>query len=145
MGYHKIIEAELSRRGARVRWVSQTNPSVLEKIRVEFQPQKGWQSLQDYWHNVAASLGADYDIVLIVNAGSIPYDVLQALRTSIPNAAFISYNWDDFECIGSNMQKSLGFFDQALTYNIIEAKQYGVIPRPFFFDAKTLTNLNRGG
>lgn len=145
MGYHKIIEAELKRRGARVKWVSQTNPSVFEKIRVEFYPQKGWQSLQDYWHRVVASFSADYDMVLIVNAGSMPYDVVLALRSSIPNAAFISYNWDDFECIGDNMQKSLGLFDRALTYNIIEAKQYGIIPRPFFYDAKTLTNPNRGG
>jgi len=145
MGYHKIIEAELRRRGARVTWVSQTNPSIAEKIRVELYPQKGWQSLQDYWYDVVSRLNTDYDIVLIINAGSIPFDVLQTLRANMPNAAFISYNWDDFECIGSNMSAALKFFDRALTYNIIEATEHNIIPRPFFYDSEMLTKPNGGG
>jgi len=145
MDYHKMIKAELDRRGAHVVWMNQQSSSVIDRLRITLDGSRYWQITYDYWHKAMLKNDAHFDVVFILNYG-IPIEIVRELRANNPNAAFISYNFDDFAYIGiDDTLLSSGLFDRILTYDVVAAKRHNIIPRPFFYDSEMLIKPNRGG
>lgn len=84
--------------------------------------------------------GKQYELVLFIQAHQMDTSTLQRLKTSLPQAEFVLYNWDSLS--NHDYRPQLPFFDRAYTFDSFDAKQLGIKYLPLFC-IKAFQNLNK--
>ncbi len=132
--YYKLIEEELRSRGAFVY-------SVLENyadrdLLYRFFWIKNKKTRQSYAKRILekdiSSLNFVPDIIFVIRGEALSSDTLDLLKGKFPNARYIMYQWDSVRN-NPNALDIAGYFEKVLTFDLVDAKEYGWKYRPLFY------------
>lgn len=132
--YYKEITRELESRGASVH-------SVLENYADKDPLYRFFWLKNKYTRQLYAkrllkkeidSLADAPDIVLIIRGEALGDDIMVYLKSLFPKAVYIMYQWDSVKN-NPNALEIEKYFDRILTFDPIDAKDYGWIYRPLFY------------
>lgn len=85
-----------------------------------------------YQSKLTALATNSYELVLIINGQTISKKILEQLKSTHPKARFILYLWDSVQNRPKSVQ-NFTHFDKVLTFDSVDALQYGIGLRPLFF------------
>lgn len=106
---------------------------VLTKTMVRYNIGLIRPSLRKYYRQIIAqNQGKHYDYVFVVKGEVVNGEILSLLRSAYPDAKFILYLWDSVKNI-PDCANRIRLYDRALTFDPVDAKQYGMVFRPLFF------------
>lgn len=128
--YPEIITKRLQELGAVVDLFYDRPRSYVYKIGQVFHTYE--YDVIPYWDKVLSELKAHYDYILVIKGDLIPESIYKTLRKRFSDGVFVQYHWDDIE-LSNDIRRSFSYFDKILTYNILDANEYGFQFRPFFF------------
>ena len=74
----------------------------------------------------------DYDYVFVIKSEAINEAVFSELKQAYPRAEFVLYLWDSVENVPDG-EKKIRLYDRVLTFDPVDAKDYGLEFRPLFF------------
>lgn len=72
-----------------------------------------------------------YDTVFVIRGGILTPDAMETLKTKLPNAKFVMYQWDSNQ--QSNYEPIISYFDHVKTFDKEDAKRYGLEYLPLFY------------
>ena len=136
-GYEHEIREALEARGALVDWLPDRPffSPILRAITTHFPKLMQWRTDQIYRDRLRTFDRENYDIVLVVNGQTLSEAVLRQLKRENQNAKFILYLWDSI-ANRSNTLSIIGYFDRILSFDRLDARQYGWIHRPLFYGSQ---------
>ncbi|MDN3920954.1 glycosyltransferase family protein [Roseateles violae] len=133
-GYELEIRKALQARGAEVDCIPDrpfTSPFLKAVTRYRRNWILGYADRQ--YEKALSGFGRQhYDLILVVQGEALSPRFLRSLRSSYPSARFVLYMWDSFR----NKRQLLGNlerFDHSLSFDPLDAKQYGMTFRPLFY------------
>lgn len=85
-----------------------------------------------YTRIVSENQGKNYDYIFVIKGESVTLDALSILKQSFPSAKFVLYLWDSVEN-NPDCQRRMQEYDRVLTFDAEDAKNYGILYRPLFF------------
>jgi len=83
-----------------------------------------------------------YDLILIVKGIGISAETILFLRENYPQAKQIYYTWDNFRNKPKYCVDNLIFYDNASTFDQVDANAYDLKYRPLFFSEKFESLIN---
>lgn len=130
--YPVLIKRELEKSGAKTELYYTAPRKLIDRILSVYSKKLYSKRVSEYFRKLELKLkDKDFDYVLVIRPDLLPDYFPGNLRKLFWRAIFIQYLWDDINYF-PRLAESLIYFDRILTYNIIEAEQYGLIYRPFF-------------
>ncbi|MCX2865132.1 hypothetical protein OOZ63_25210 [Paucibacter sp. PLA-PC-4] len=133
-GYEHEISKALQSSGAQVDYIPDrpfTSPFLKAVTRYQRRWVLGYADRQ--YDKALSSFGRQqYDLILVIQGEALSDRFLTALRASSPNATLVLYMWDSFK----NKRQLVGnltHFDHCLSFDPLDAKQYGMTFRPLFY------------
>lgn len=133
-GYEKAIAQQLTELGATVDFLADrpySKPWQTGLTRIT--PWLMQPFIDCYYHAKLRALASNaYDLVLVINGQTVSENILQTLKNTYPQARFILYLWDSVQNRPKSVQ-NFTFFDKVLTFDSVDASQYGIGLRPLFF------------
>lgn len=133
-GYEKVIEDELTRRGAEVDFILD-RPFDTPLMKAITKIRREWVIgfADRYYSAVLNKLGnKEYDLVFVVSGQTLSARTLARWRATIPAAKFVLYMWDSF----ANRKRAvdnLKFFDNCFSFDRSDSENYALNFRPLFF------------
>ncbi len=73
-----------------------------------------------------------YDYVFVIRGEAADPEMVAMLRRAYPRARFILYLWDSVDNVPDG-KKKLGCYDRVLSFDRVDAQNYGMVFRPLFF------------
>ena len=143
--YHNKIINEMILNGAEVDYF----PEILNTINYRFAKlyffrYRKWLEKR-YLENIFISLKENYDYFFLIRGEIISNDFLEKLKTKIPQAKFIMYQWDSSQN-NPNYLKIISYFSKVMTFDRVDAKEQGIKYLPLFYTKEYETlklNLKR--
>jgi hypothetical protein len=135
-GYAHEIGSVLKKRGRNIMWF-EDRPRIdnLTKAQIRLAPRLMERRADSYFSNIAeqASKHPIRD-VLVIKAEAMSIKALSLMRRSFPKARFTLYFWDSFRNMPSNSSAKVDLFDQAFSFDPIDASNDKRLAyRPLFF------------
>ena len=86
-----------------------------------------------YIKKILKSIETDnnYDVVLVIRGCSLTPKSMKSMHMILPNARFIMYQWDSMK--QNNYKSIIKYFDKVFTFDMVDAKKYGLIYFPLFY------------
>lgn len=132
-GYRETIAEELRSMGATVDlYDERPSNSAFCKIMLRYNVALYRSSVMKYYNKVVQeNQGKQYDYVFVIKSEAINEKVFAMLRKAYPQAQFVLYLWDSVKNVPDGEAK-IKLYDRVLTFDHVDAKQYGLILRPLF-------------
>ena len=144
-GYSFEIANEFRRRGAIVDFLpDRPFQSPFMKAGTRFAPSLLNSFAEHFfWEGIEKYSRSKYDFVFVVIGEALTQNFLHSLRSRFPSASYILYMWDSFENKKS-LVKNIQSYDRCITFDLNDAKNYGLNFRPLFFsDGFKLSNKSQ--
>lgn len=133
--YEDAIEAHLRRAGAEV-YLVDTNIHAHgfgKKLILFYTKTLRDRLVFHYYQQALRTVPADLDEVMIIKGQWMTDEVLHFLQAQLPEADFRIYHWDSVATFPDQLRINR-FFTKIYTFDPVDAKQYGWIYRPTFFE-----------
>lgn len=133
-GYEKEIYNELIRCGAKVDFLPD-RPFNSPLMRGVTRIRREWiLPLADrFFFNAIENFGrTQYEVIFVVIGEGLSVQLLSQLRSIYPTASFVLYMWDALKN-RRLLNQNLALFDSCHTFDVHDAKNYGMKFRPLFF------------
>lgn len=138
--YEKAIIDELSKRGANVFFIDTVYKSFLKKILLRLAHKWLRKIESDYLLKEILKQPSTIDYIIIIKGDALREKHIALLKKKYPYAKMLLYLWDSLIRIG-NSELLLKNFDKILTFDRVDAINYGLIFRPLFY-RKCIGSLN---
>lgn len=132
-GYRENIAEELRAMGAQVDlYDERPNNSAFCKTMLRCNLKIYHPTVMRYYRGIVeANRDKQYDYVFVIKSEAINEQIFRMLREAYPKAQFILYLWDSVENVPDG-RKKIGLYDRVLTFDHVNAEEYGLILRPLF-------------
>lgn len=133
-GYREQMAEGLKRMGCNVdMYDERPNNSVLLKTMIRYDVGVIHPVLRQYYQQIIRNnREKKYDYIFVVKGEAINREILQLLRNAYPNAKFVLYLWDSVQNI-PDCANRMKCYDRVLTFDPVDAHEYGLIFRSLFF------------
>lgn len=141
--YNEMIVSQLKELGCIVDlYDERPNNHVLTKIMLRYNIKLIRPKVNSYYKRIIEENKTNqYDYIFVIKSESITPKIIRNLREAFPKAEVILYLWDAIANVPEG-KKKLSFYDKVLTFDPIDAKNYGLKLRPLFY-AKDFENLDK--
>lgn len=133
-GFENTISDEMRRRGASVEWLyeNMTDANVIYRaIPAIFRSLKK-SFAERYYSKRLQKISKTFDIVLVIRGEYLSRNTVDFLRAQNPGCLFYMYLWDGV-VHNPNSLSIASFFDRVLTFDMVDAQQYGWQYCPLFY------------
>ena len=133
-GYELEIAEEFKRQGAYVDMLpDRPFDSALPKALTRLRPQLTRPAADRFFgEQLERFARSAYDLILVIQGETISANTLSAMRRMFPQAHMVYYTWDSL-ANKPFAEANLHLYDRCLTFDPIDAVQYGMETRPLFF------------
>ena len=133
-GYCDIIAEELRALGAQVDlYDERPNNGAFCKIMLRYDVKLYRSAVKKYYLSVIEqNRDKEYDYIFVIKSEAINEDIFGCLKAAFPKAKCILYLWDSVENVPGGKEK-IRLYDRVLTFDDVDAKEYGLIFRPLFY------------
>jgi hypothetical protein len=135
-GYERRIVDNMVSRGATVEWLDERpgNSTALKALTRLSPSAMAPLARRHYGRALARMAGRQFDDILLVNPESSTPDTIRRFRSQFAGSRLLLYMWDSFgNKPRSDPRAFVGLFDRALTFDPVDAEQYGISFRPLFY------------
>ena len=133
-GYREAIAEKIRELGAEVDlYDERPNNGAVCKVMLRYNVPLYRPITRKYYNGVIEhNLTKDYDYVFVIKSEAINKKIFTQLKEAFPKAEFILYLWDSVDNIPGGKEK-IKMYDRVLTFDNIDAKEYGLLSRPLFY------------
>lgn len=133
-GYRETIADEIRAMGCQVDlYDERPSNSAICKILLRYNVGLYHPAVKKYYCSVInENKDKDYDYVFVIKSEAINEEIFNCLREAYPRAKFVLYLWDSVDNVPDG-KKKIKLYDRVLTFDPVDAEQYGLILRPLFF------------
>jgi len=133
-GIDKSIMRVLEDRGAEVQWFDERAvKSSFFRALNSVGPQLFHFQSNNYYKKKCAEIQGDIDIVLVIKGDMISRETIKLMRSRFQNAEIVLYLYDSVKNIKGILNK-VGLYDEVLSFDPKDCKEYGFKFRPLFCD-----------
>lgn len=132
--YEITIMNCLKNRGANIYHIYENAEEInyFYRLIYRYVPSKRDMVMNIYYDKFLSSLPSSIDFVFIIRGSSITSSTMNKIRNKYPKAYYVMYQWDSVKN-NARAKEIARYFDKVLTFDIVDAKQYGWEYRPLFF------------
>ena len=130
--YHIEIIRSLESQGANVIFYPEMVYSIfyrlLAKISQKIEKYLQYKYMQSLLNE---ELSDDFHIVFVIRGVALSSSIMESMRDRFTGARFIMYQWDSNN--QNNYQSIIKYFDNVATFDMVDAKKYGLKYLPLFY------------
>ena len=133
-GYREVIAQQIRDQGAEVDLFDERpNNGAFCKIMLRYDiPFYRPITRKYYNHIINQTKPKQYDYIFIIKSEAINQKIFSDLKAAFPKAQFVLYLWDSVDNVPGGKEK-IKMYDRVLTFDHVDAKEYGIIHRPLFY------------
>lgn len=135
-GYAKEIQSALLRRGVVSTWFcDRPSDNTISKIFIRLLPRMQKESADTYFNSMIEQVkDHPIDEVLVIKGTSLSVESIKRLKIAFPHARFTLYFWDSYKNMPSESRAKVSLFDNAFTFDPVDAQQdVRLAYRPLFY------------
>lgn len=101
---------------------------IIKRLRKNYENER----VELYYKRLISKLSEHYDFIFIIKGDKLPIWFLSDLKNKYVASDFILYQWDSVVNV-DNFERIKPFFDRVITFDRLDAEQYGFEFRPLFY------------
>jgi hypothetical protein len=130
--YHQEIINTLEDGGALVTFYPEMEYSLLYRIAQKLNKKLAIIFEKKYIDSMLEKISKNtFDIVFTIRGGYFSSESLETLHLKLPEAKFYMYQWDSVK--QNNYLPIMKYFDRVQTFDMVDAKEYGIAYLPLFY------------
>ena len=139
-GYREVIAEQIRKFGAEVDLFDERpNNSAFCKIMLRYSIPFYRPLTNKYYKDIMEqNYNKNYDYVFVIKSEAIDKEIFSNLKAAFPKAQFILYLWDSVDNVPGGKGK-IKMYDRILTFDHVDAKEYGINHRPLFYRGEFAT------